>query len=170
MAIDGTVYSFEDPHFKVMPVRDYFAEPANLQRAIVVQELNCQMFDASAALDYLRYQVDNNIRFFRHNWCSYQAAMALKHGNGNFEPPGIDTPWEVYNTARSFGLASRTYFIWDPSQTPNDERSRQWDQLSGGGGLTTQAILSTPVLFGQDPWGRVYSGVPPASGPDVRTW
>lgn len=159
MAVDGTVYSFEFPHFKVGPVKAYFARPDVIQRPIVVQELNCGMLDTSSVLDYLRHMVDDNIYFVRHNWCSYQAAMALKHGKETFEPEGIDTPWEVYNRANQLGLATRTYFIWDPSKTPAADLADRSDKMSGGGSVWTQWLGA-----------HVYSGIPPASGLDVRSW
>ncbi len=161
LAIDGTVYSFEFPHFKVMSIKEYFAEPDNLQRAIVVQELDCSELDASAILNYLRVQVDSNIYFFCHKWCSYQATMALKHGYEKFKPEGINTPWEVYQTIQKLGMARRTYYIWDPVKTADVERGRQWEQLSGGGSFLQDTA-----------WGHVYSGIPLAStgGPDVRSW
>lgn len=133
------VYSFEKPHFKVGPVSAYFARPDVIQRPIVVQVLNCGMLDASSVLDYLRHMVDDNITFGTHNWCSYQVAMALKHGNEKFEPVGIDTPWEVYNRAR-LGLATRTYFIWDPGKTPGGPRRPVGKPIGRGIGVARQAL------------------------------
>jgi hypothetical protein len=161
LAVDGTVYSFEFPHFRVSTVQAYFARPDIIQRPVVVQELDCQMLDASAVLDYLRYQVEDDIYFIRHNWCSYQAAMALKHGNEQFEPEGIDTPWEVYNRARQLGMTTRTYFIWDPSKAPSKDLEDYWNKMSGGGRLPWYAWYYGP---------HIYSDVAPAAGPEVRGW
>ncbi len=143
------------------PVKTYLAKPANIQRPIVIQELEMAWFlRAVGVLQYIRTSDKRDDDFGSAGFCSQQVAMALSAGMpaakrgllGSFDPKGVDTPLAVYRAVRRQKLAKRTYLIWDTNRTP---------------------ARDVPSLV--EKIGKYYDDVITKGGkidrrPDVRTW
>jgi hypothetical protein len=126
----------------------------------VIQELTIQGFVyPSKILQYIRKSDKRDDDYGRAGVCSQQVAMALSAGFpgtnpglvGQFDPPGVDTPYAVYRHLRSRKLAHRTYLIWDTNRTPATdvpplvEKIGKYydDAITKGGKIDTRPDVST---------------------------
>lgn len=156
LIVDNEVWTFEDfprvdgstSGWIVSPTTLYLGKPLNLSRPIIIQELSPSAVNFSKAMDYIQRSTWADEDYIGSGVCSQQSAAALAVAvTGGFDPRGVNTPRAVHDLAKSRGLASKTYYIWDTNKTPPADVSVLVSELS-----------------------RYYYGVKPTTGQDVRTW
>ena len=123
IVVDNMVYSFENAGdwfshpsrersgWKSFTTRSYLA--ANSFRPVIVQELNPSTVNANAVMRYIRGSIAADDDYMGSGVCSSQVSNAVDAATRRtFNPRGVDTPYKVFQLARSQGLASATYLIW----------------------------------------------------------
>lgn len=152
---DGECYTFERPNmtmsssgWDVLKTTAYLGRAENEARPIVIQELNTSLVKPDKVMDYIFRSTRADEDFITSGWCSLQSAEALAEGvGGGFDPSGTNTPHAVYDLAKSKGLVTKSYYIWNPAKTPAQH----------------VAVLNTALATD-------YAGVAASTGVDVRNW
>lgn len=119
--VNGTVFSFQNPDYGEdnsgwlqFSRTDYLRR--NRHRPVITQVLNSQVSDG-LTLRYINASITDDDDYLSSGVCSSQAANAIGAGSGErFNTPGIDTPYDIYNLAKTKRYVLTEQMDW-PGET-----------------------------------------------------
>ena len=147
VAIDGTVYSFEDignigsdgSGWISMSLAKYLKK--NAFRPVILQQLTSAV-DPGKALQFINNSIANDDDYLGSGVCSSGAAGAIEAGYGkSVNTLGVDRPYEIYQLVKKLGIVASERTEWADKATIDAgarERCQSLlDQLAAGSAPTT---------------------------------
>jgi len=123
LAINGTVYSFQDASnygssgsgWLVIGLKKYLGQ--NEHRPVILQELTSAI-SVGKVLQYINKSRADDDDYGSSGVCSSQAASAIESGYASsFNTWGIDKPYEIYQLAKKKGIVKKETMTWPGKNT-----------------------------------------------------